>query len=137
MTNDQELRRNWRTNWLSSVREFADDETQRRVWLDPFNANPHNTFVEYMCCYFDDLALSDGGYTRAVEQGLLSEHEAEAVADFHRKAAAYHSPTDDYDNQAILADPNWAEVVTAAQNAQATLLKSIEDPPERRYLMGA
>lgn len=61
MTDREELRRNWRTNWLSSIQEFADEDTQRRLWLDPTNGNPHYSFGEYVCCYFDDLGLSDMG----------------------------------------------------------------------------
>ena len=101
MSDNLELRRNWRTNWLSSIQEFADDETQRRSWLDTTNTNPHFSFIEYFCCYFDDLGLSDGGYEWAVKEDLLTEEEVAAVAGFHNIADAYDSPTDDYDHQAI------------------------------------
>ena len=135
MNDNPEFRRNWRTNWLSSIRDFADDETQRRLWLDATNTNPHFSFVEYFCCYFDDLGLSDGGYEWTVKQGLLSEKEVAAVAGFHKTADAYDSPTDDYDHRAILADPKWAEVVAAAKRAQAELLGLVDDPHERQLLM--
>jgi hypothetical protein len=134
MTDNQELRRNWRTNWLSSIQEFADDETQRGLWLDPTNTNPHFSFGEYMCCYFDDLSLSDSGYQCALEEGLVSADEVAAVADFHATARAYESPTDVYDHQTVLDDPKWAEVVAAAKRAQAVLLALIDDPHERRLL---
>ena len=135
MSDNQELRRNWRTKWLGSIQEFADDESQRRLWLDPTNTNPHFSYAEYSCCYFDDLNLSDGGYEWALTEGLVSEEEVAAVADFHKIADAYESPTDDYDHEAILADPNWAETVAAAKRAQAALLSLIGDPHERRLLM--
>ena len=135
MNDNLELRRNWRTNWLSSIQELADDETQRRLWLDSTNTNPHFSFVECFCSYFDDLGLSDRGYKWAVMQGLLSEEEVAAVAGFHKIAHAYESPTDDYDHQAILADPKWADVVAAAKQAQAELLRLIDDPREHRLLM--
>jgi len=135
MSDNQEWRGNWRTNWLSSIQEFADQNTQRRLWLDPTNTNPHFSFVECLCCYFDDLGLSDGGYQRALEQGFVSEREVSAVAGFHKIADAYDSPTDDYDHPAILADPKWAEVVAAAKEAQSELLGLIDDPHERRLLM--
>ena len=47
--NDNE-RRFWRANWLGSIQEFADGDTQRRMWLDLSNTNPHFSFVEYLCC---------------------------------------------------------------------------------------
>jgi hypothetical protein len=135
MSDNFELRRNWRTNWLSSIQEFADDDIQRRLWLDATNTNPHFSFVEYFCCYFDDLGLSDSGYEWAVREGLLSESEVRAVARFHKIADAYDCPTDDYDHQAILEDPKWTEVVAAAKEAQAQLFRLIDDPHERRLLM--
>jgi hypothetical protein len=134
MTGNLELRRNWRTNWLSSIQEFADDETQRRLWLDAGNTNPHFSFVEYVSSYFDDLGLSDGGYEWAMCEGLVSDAEVRAVADFHANAAAY-APVDCYDHQAILVDPKWAEVVAEAQRAQSALSGLIADPHELRLLI--
>ena len=133
----EEQRRNWRTNWLSSIKEFADDDTQRRLWLDTTNANPHFSFVEYLCCYFDDLGLSEGGYDSAAKEYLLSAEEAAAIADFHRILNTYPRPTDVYDHKAILADPKWADVVASAKLAQAALLVLIDDPHERRLLIEA
>lgn len=135
MGNNQELRRKWRTNWLSSIQEFGDDEAQRRLWLDLAKTNPHFSFVEYFCCYFDNLGLSDGGYDWAVNENLVSREEAAAVERFHQLADSYDSPTDDYDHEAILADPKWAEVVEAAKRAQAALLGIIDDPQERHLLL--
>jgi hypothetical protein len=132
MDDNQELRRNWRVNWLGSIQEFADEETQRRTWLNTNNTNPHYSFVECYCCYF---GLSGGGYQWALEQGLLSANEVDAVAEFHAIADAYEAPNrDDYDHDGILADPKWAGVVAAARRAQATLLTLIDDPSERVLL---
>lgn len=136
MDENHELRSGWRMRWLSSIKDFADEETQRRVWPDPANTNPHYSFVECFCCYFDDLDLSDDGYARALDEGLVSEAEVAAVADFHNFTDTYESPTDDYDHQAILMDANWTEVVALAKRAQAALLSLIEDPDERHMLGG-
>jgi hypothetical protein len=133
MNGNQELRRNWRRGWLSRIQEFADEETQRRSWLDPTNTNPHFSFIEYNCTYFDDLRLSEG-YQWALEEGLVSADEIAAVAAFHAVLDAYESPTDDYDHEAILADPKWAAIVVAAKRAQDALLNIINDPQERRWL---
>src|SRR5690349_18482030 len=114
---NDELRRNWRNRWLSSIQEFADSDTQRRLWLDPTNTNPHYSFGEYYCCYFDDLNLSEG-YGWAVDEGLIDRDEVQAVMEFHRVARAYHQPGTPRDNEAVLADPQWEDVVNAAKQAQ-------------------
>lgn len=134
MQDHRETRRIWRANWLRLIAQFADEASQRRLWLDPSNSNPHYTFVEYFCCYFDDLGLSTGGYKAALEAGLLSDVEAAAVAEFHKAADVYKSPTDDFDHVAILADPRWTDVVTAARQACVGLLRVLEEPVERELL---
>jgi hypothetical protein len=134
MIDDQEQRGSWRAGWLSSIQEFADEDTQRRLWLDPKTNNPHFSLVEYRCCYFDDLGLS-GGYDWPLTQGYVTAAEVSAVHEFHAIAGAYDSPTNSYDNEAVLADPAWAGVVAAAKRAQAALLALIEDRSERRLLL--
>ncbi len=141
MTEKEEFRPNWRRNWLGSIQEFADLDTQRRLWLDPELSNPHYTFVEYICCYFglgvfDDPAALGDAYSVAREDGLVTAEEAAAVEPFHAILDLYEAPgKDDYDHQAILADPKWGEVVAAAKSAQSALLPLIHDPEERRELM--
>lgn len=56
MIANDELRRNWRRNWLGSVQELADIDTQRRLWLDLNVRNRHYSFVECLSCYFDGMA---------------------------------------------------------------------------------
>lgn len=133
-----ELRRNWRSQWLASIQQFADIETQRKKWLDPANTNPHWSFIEYMCCYFDDIGLNDGGlgYEGWVLEGLATRDEVEAVQRFHALADAYKAPNgDDYDDKAILEDPQWADVVGAAKEAQQRLAQLITDPAELKLLL--
>ena len=134
MNDRLELRRNWRTKWLGSIQKFADYEEKRRRWVDPTNTNPAFTFVEYFCSYFDDLDLSDSGYVSAQNEGWVSSDEVAAVTSFHAIADAYESPTDDYDHQAVLSDPKWADVVAAAQHARIALLSLVTEPDERRLL---
>lgn len=135
MTDNEEFRRTWRIKWLSSVQEFADAESQRRLWLDPANTNLHSTFVEYLCCYFDDLGLSVGGYDWAVNKKLVTAPEVAAVSRFHQLAGSYESPTEDYDHGPILEDAKWAEVVEAAKRPQADLFALLDHPHERQFLM--
>lgn len=72
--------------------------------------------------YFDDLGLGDG-YDDLVASGIVTETEATILQSLHAGLSAYKSPTgDDYDHAAILADPNWAAVVSLAVQARRQLL---------------
>jgi hypothetical protein len=133
-----ELRQHWRPRWLSSIQQFSDIETQREQWLNPTNTNPHWSFIEYMCCYFDDIGLSDTdiGYEGWIFRGLATREEVEAVQRFHALASAYNSPNgDDYDDRAVLADPQWHNVVVAAKAAQQKLAEILTDPEELKLLL--
>ncbi|MEO9468741.1 hypothetical protein [Parasphingorhabdus sp.] len=134
---EEDQRRNWRLSWLSYIQAFCDTDVQQSRWLDPQERNPHYSFVECMCCYFDDaLAGDDNAYQQRVERSHLNRDEASAVKEFHDLADAYNSPTnDDYDVKAILADPFWQAVVNAAQEARRRLLILLTEPDERRAIM--
>jgi len=135
LTDYAELRKHWRPRWLSSIQEFADYDKQRARWLDATNTNPHWSFIEIMCSYFDDCVLR-GGYADAIRHGLVSPAEAEAVTDFHSLAGAYNSPrNDDDDNAAVLADPEWLRVVESARVAQSKLARLVTDESERKLLL--
>lgn len=127
-----EQRHYWRLRWLSSLQEFTDTAVQTTRWADPEETNPHYSFVECMCCYFDDADLAEqDSYQRRIAGGYLTSSEADAVAEFHLLADQYHSPgRDDYDVNAILSDPAWLGVVKAAQRAQACLLLLLSNPFE-------
>ena len=129
---EEDFRRWWRMRWLSSIQAFADSGTQKARWLDPEERNPHYSFVECMCWYFDDAYLGeDDAYRKRKERGQISVADIEAVADFHRLASAYHPPKDDhYDVAAILSDPAWEVVVAAAQAAQQALLSLLSNEIE-------
>ena len=64
-----ELRKIWRSNWLSAIRYVASIKDQNQHWIDPEQINPHWSFVELMCEYFDDLNLNEG-YDNYVAKGL-------------------------------------------------------------------
>ena len=138
MSDQAELRTLWRRRWLSSIQEFADLATQRRRWLDPGEPSPHYSFVEYICCYFDDLHLTsdDGGYGSAVADGYVTGREAATVAEFHALADAYEPPKgEEFEGERVLEDPNWLRVVEAARIAQAALLPLLTDAEERKLLL--
>jgi hypothetical protein len=134
--NDEEQRINWRWQWLSAIQAFADIEVQRRRWTDPHERNPHYSFVECMCSYFDDAFMDEeNAYDRRVSSGRLSFEEAGVMAQFHSVAEAYKPPEGDYyATEAILADPAWQKVVRLAQEAQQRLSQLLTDPAERASL---
>ena len=131
----EELRRNWRQNWLNSIQEHADVGEQHRRWLDVTEPSPHFQYWEYYGCYFDDLCLGDLGYRWALDEGLVNAQEVEAVTKFHALAEAY-DPAYGNDANAVLADPKWLAITAAAQDARAALLNFIQDPQERSLLTG-
>jgi hypothetical protein len=108
---DEELRELWRVRWKSSVEELTSLERQRETWLDTSEPSVHYSFVEFMCCYFDDL-LCGLSYSQLVESGYVSEQEMAILIEWHNALDRYKSPqNDDYDDAAILNDPKWLQIV--------------------------
>ena len=100
-----DFRRAWRLRWWGCLSDFADIDLQRRRWLDPENTNPHWSYVEFMCSYFNDL-LCDQGYDWASNEGLVTKEEVQAVAALHGLLDRHAAPQgDDYDNEKVLNDP--------------------------------
>jgi hypothetical protein len=85
-----------------------------------------------MCVYFDDVLFgAEDPYQFRLDAGFLSEAEAAAVSEFHALAESYSAPNgDDWNNRAILEDPDWQEIVRAAQMAQNSLLELSKDQAE-------
>ncbi|MGI4878952.1 MAG: hypothetical protein ACRYG4_15855 [Janthinobacterium lividum] len=89
-----------------------------------------------MSCYFDDADLANhDSYAQRIVRGYLTIEEADAVTGFHQLAVQYRSPSeDDYDVDTILSDPDWRNVVEAAQRARGRLLLLITDTREMAAL---
>lgn len=108
---DEELRELWRVRWKASIEELTSLEHQRKTWLDLAEASVHYFFVEFMCCYFDDL-LCGLSYSQLVENGYVSEQEKAILIEWHTALDNYNSPqNNDYDDAAILNDPEWLRIV--------------------------
>ncbi|RYY42559.1 MAG: hypothetical protein EOO06_20990 [Chitinophagaceae bacterium] len=130
MTLTQEI---WRQRWLSSINELTSLELQRKSWLDRQQTNPHWSFVEFMCSYFDDL-LCGFPYSHYIEIGWVSPQEYDALRDWHEALSKYQTPrNDDHDRETILADRKWLNIVKAGDKAKLTLANSLSDE-ERRIL---
>lgn len=135
MNGQTDIRRAWRQNWLGCLREFADADLQRQRWLDPENRNPHWSYVEFMCCYFDDT-LHGYGYDWAIGERLMTDGEAAAVAPLHQLLEHHEAPGgDDYDNERILNDPAWLHIVEEARRSTTNLAALLTDPAERNILL--
>jgi len=127
--------KNWRLNWLDCLYELSDYSLQLHSWNGKLESNnPHWSFVEFTCGYFDDCSLVNG-YDGAVNNGFLSKEEAAAVAKFHFAADAYKPPKNkEYDHVAILRDAKWQSVVEIAVAACNALSKILVDPTELAIL---
>lgn len=108
---DEELSKLWRVRWKASIEELTSLEHQRETWLNASKPSAHYSFVEFMCCYFDDL-LCGLNYGQLVENGYVSEQEKAILIEWHTALDSYNSPqNEDYDDSAILNDPNWNRIV--------------------------
>ena len=107
---DAELLALWRMRWKASVEELTSLEHQLKTWLDAEKPSVHYTYLEFMCCYFDDL-LCGLSYSQLVENGYVSEQEKTTIIEWHTALDDYDSPrNDDYDDVAILNDPEWIRI---------------------------
>ena len=117
----------WRNRWLSCINELTSLELQRESWLDKSNTNPHWSFVEFMCSYFDDLGI-DNNYEYKLKEDWISKSEFEIIKPWHIFLDKYNSPTnDDYDIEAILKDKEWQLIVEEGQKAKIELSKSLNE----------
>jgi hypothetical protein len=135
VTADPDFRRYWRLNWLGCLNEFADTDLQRQWWLDPTNRNPHWSYVEFMCSYFNDV-LHDRTYAELVAEGLVSSEEAATVGPLHALLELHEAPAgNDWDNASVLADPAWQAITDEAKVTNQRLAELLTDPAERRELL--
>jgi hypothetical protein len=132
---DPEFRQRWRLNWLGCLNEFADIDLQRRMWLHPDNRNPHWSYVEIMCSYFDDV-MYQRTYAEVVAEGLVSAEEATTVASLHDLLDRHEAPGgDDWNSAKVLADPAWQAITAEAKATNSRLGKLLTDPAERQALL--
>lgn len=115
---DVELKQRWRLYWIDCIFEFSNTRLQEMAWIQGPQASWPNgevcssSFEECNSAYFDNLDLYDG-YAKAVEQGNVSQEEADNANAFHTRAASYIEPSEDPSD--ILNDLEWMEVVESAK----------------------
>lgn len=125
MTSDD--KKTWRERWLICINELTSLDLQKKSWLDKSNTNPHWSFVEFMCSYFDDLGI-DNNYKYPIDSGWLTEHEFEIIKDWHVELNKYNSPqNDDYDHVAILTDPKWLTILQSGMTMKSNLASTLNE----------
>lgn len=127
-----EIKTIWRERWLNSINELTSLNLQKQSWLDKSHKNPHWSFVEFMCCYFDDLTLKDN-YEYALKEGFVTRQEFEIIEPWHINLDNYQSPNnDDYDNCAILNDPEWLKIIATGVTAKSKLIEILSESEQKR-----
>lgn len=125
MTNNDKDR--WRESWLGCINELTSLNLQKKAWLDRTHTNPHWSFIEFMCSYFDDLAI-DENYKGLLENGWVTKQEFEILREWHEALDKYKAPkNDDYDNEAVLNDFKWLEILQKGIQAKVKLNETLNE----------
>ncbi len=121
----------WRERWLGCINELTSFDLQQKSWLAKTQTNPHWSFVEFMCSYFDDLGIDDY-YKYPIDKGWLTNQEFEIIKDWHEALDKYESPkNDDYDHSAILNDPKWLEILKIGQIMKSKLASTLNETEKK------
>ena len=129
MRNENEIiqKENWRKRWLNSINELTSVELQKKSWFDMENTNSHWSFVEFMCCYFDDLMIDDN-YKYQLEKNWITETEYQIISEWHSELDKYEAPNkDDYDVVKILEDKNWLRIVNLGEKVKEKLVNQLPE----------
>jgi hypothetical protein len=124
----------WRERWLTSINELTDIELQKKSWLDFSNKNPHWSFVEFNCVYFDEI-LADFDYAHYLEIRWINSNEYDIIYSWHDELDKYFAPDGDhYNHEIILKDKNWLDIVKLGLKTKKTLINILK-LKEREILM--
>ena len=117
----------WRNQWLLAIFELTSIEYQKKTWLDLANTNPHYSFTEFMCFYFDDL-LVDIPYPDYVRNGWVNEEEYLIIKKWHELLDNYDAPKNQgAENTAVINDPKWNEIVECGKAVRFKLISIISE----------
>ncbi|TVT42926.1 hypothetical protein FNT36_02205 [Hymenobacter setariae] len=108
---DEDLRELWRVRWKASIEELTSLEHQHETSLNTSKSSVHYSFVEFMCCYFDDL-LCGLNYGQLAENSYVSEQEKDILLEWHTALEDYNSPqSNGYYDITIWNNPEWQRIV--------------------------
>ena len=117
----------WRNRWLSCLNELTSIELQQKSWMNKSNTNPHWSFVEFMCSYFDDLGI-ENQYEYQLKENWVTQNEFEIIQKWHDSLDKYDSPTnDDYEVVEILKDKKWQMIIVEGKKATTELSKFLNN----------
>lgn len=126
-------RESWRKDWLVLINKLTSHDLQKLSWLDRLQENPHWSFVEFMCCYFDDCLLQKS-YSEFISGGYVSQQEFDVLNEWHQLLDNYTAPDNkDDDHLAILNDPRWLQIIHAGEKAKEQLAVLLPED-ERKFL---
>lgn len=107
-----------KSQWIDSIDglldELSDTEFQHRVWVH--GEGPEvSSYSELMCGFFDDFSfdsfVEDSWEELHLSESLRSElrHIKSLLTDYNKE--------DSMDDEQIVNDPKWLEIVEEAKNA--------------------
>ena len=121
----------WRERWLRCLNELTSLDLQKKSWLDKTHSNPHWSFIEFICSYFDELGIDDN-YKYPIDNGLLTDQEFEIIKDWHEALDKYNPPkNDDYDHTAILTDPKWLDILQSGLTMKSKLASTLNETEKK------
>jgi hypothetical protein len=108
----------WRNELISVIRTISDVNELERLW---FGINPReiSSFAEEVAHVFDDYSIDDF-ILAGPQKAVLTTEQFDALCRFRDKFFHYIReialrPFTSVDYKKILADPEWHEVIKAAQ----------------------
>lgn len=123
-----------RKRWLYTLFEISDIEFQKRLWIDSEFPNIISSHTELICCYFDDLNLTDGYYLW-IKEGIITQKEAVIITTLHNLLENYTRPEkENLTDNKILLDPEWHIITKEAKKVWNELKKVISILTEIEYM---
>jgi hypothetical protein len=134
-TMDSELRKNIRLRWFENLFELSHYEFQKKVWLEAGIENYVSDYNEVVCTYFDDLDLGSG-LRKFVEEGFITESEAQIFFEFHSLFEKYvdEKVKGEFSDAQILQDKEWINLTNLANENWKKLKKVLIEKAELNYI---
>jgi hypothetical protein len=108
----------WRNELISEIRTIADIDELERLW---FGINPReiSSFVEEVAYVFNDYSINEF-ISAGPQKAVLTIEQFDALCRFRDRFSRYLEeiaprPLVSIEHKKILMDPQWHEVIKAAQ----------------------